>query len=218
MVLAGEFDRGAWILHQVADASGPQHPWWYMVGWSAMIAGRPGQAEEAFAKAHKEDGEYASESAKIAGDVSGFFLGKLSEEAFLQMQSEKLARFFIGERHLLSGERDKALAAYKRSARFYRDPPDPWPANWACVRLRQLDGQLPGLPGALPPSERFWEKAAPATRAASSAKRMEARAYAERPWAAPVTRMAVRVATRPASPTTRAVSPTTRAVSPTTQP
>ena len=49
-------------------------------------------------------------------------------------QSKKLARFFIAERYLLSGDQDKAKQEYKRCVKLLSDPRDPFPCSWANVR------------------------------------------------------------------------------------
>lgn len=159
LVLAGEFAKGRKMLRAIAEQSDSKETaWWYVVGWADLLDGQADVAKQAFLKAYREDGDYNGTAAKVAGDISAFFLGQIDEAALMKAQPKKLARFFIAERLLLSGDRDKAKQEYRRCAKLYSDPRDPFPCNWANLRIEQLDGKVPGLPKPLPPQARFWAK------------------------------------------------------------
>ncbi|HOW69394.1 MAG TPA: hypothetical protein PKY77_02235 [Phycisphaerae bacterium] len=159
LVLAGELVKGRKLLRTIAEQSDSKETaWWYVVGWADLLDGQADSAKEALCKAYREDGDYNGTAAKVSGDVAAFLLGEIDEAALLRAQPKKLARFFIAERHLLAGDRDKARQDYRRCVRLYSDPRDPSPCNWANLRLKQLDDKLPGLPKALPPEARLWTK------------------------------------------------------------
>lgn len=171
LVLAGEYERGAALMRRVAEESADEPAWWYMVGWAELCAGRGQAAREAFSRAYRPDGRYSGTSPKLAGFVSGYLLGRVSEEELIRSEGAKVAHFFIGERRLFSGDREKALAAYRACVRHSDEPGSPWPSNWARVRIRQLQGSLGGLPQSLPEGQRPWlpEMGGPASSRATAA-------------------------------------------------
>jgi hypothetical protein len=159
MVLAGEFDSGAKLLHKLAEETETAGAWWYIVGWAELCGGRSGPVKEAFQKSFRPDGEYDSAAARIAGSMSGHFLGRLDEKALIDAQGSKSGQFFIAERHMLAGDMDKAVKAYKACIKADKNSSDHWPCNWAQVRLKQIEGKIEGLPKPLPPGDRPWEQA-----------------------------------------------------------
>jgi hypothetical protein len=156
LVLAGEFEKGAAVLRKVAEEAEGESAWWYMVGWAELCAGRAGPGKEALAKSYRSDGEYSGSAAKMGGHMAGYMLGKTDEQAYLKAQDTRVAQFFIAERLMLAGEKDKAIEAYNACIKAARKSSDPWPANWAKLRLKQLDGKEPGLPKPLPADAQPW--------------------------------------------------------------
>jgi len=156
LVLAGEYEKGAAVLRKVAEEAEGESAWWYMVGWAELCGGRAKPGKEALGKSYKSDGEYSGSAAKLGGNMAGYFLGKLDEKAYVEAQGERVARFFIGERYMLAGEKEKAAEAYNASIKAGKKSADPWPCNWAKLRLKQLDGKEPGLPKPLPAAEQPW--------------------------------------------------------------
>jgi len=158
LVLAGEFEKGAKVLRKVAEEVEGEPVWWYMVGWAELCNGQVAPAKEALAKSYRADGEYNGGAAKIGGNMAGYFLGKLDEKALLKALDERVAQFYIAERSMLAGEKDKATEAYNACIKAGKKAADPWPANWARLRLKQLDGKEPGLPKPLAPDARPWNE------------------------------------------------------------
>jgi hypothetical protein len=156
LVLAGESEKGAAVLRKVAEEAEGESAWWYMAGWAELCGGKVKPAAEALAKSYREDGEYSGGAAKIGGNMAGYFLGKIDEAAFLKALEARVAQFFIGERCMLAGEKDKATEAYNACIKAGKKAADPWPANWAKLRLKQLEGQEQGLPKPLPADARPW--------------------------------------------------------------
>ncbi|NLU21632.1 MAG: hypothetical protein GXW89_13210 [Phycisphaerae bacterium] len=160
MVLAGEFDNGAKLLRKLAEETETAGAWWYMVGWAELCGGRSGPAKEAFEKSFHPDGKYDSAAARLAGSMSGYFLGWLDEKALIEAHTSKTGQFFIAERHMQAGDTARAVEAYKACIKAGEDSTDHWPCNWAQVRLKQIEGKIEGLPKPLPSEDRLWEQSA----------------------------------------------------------
>lgn len=156
LVLAGEYEKGAAVLRKVAEESEGETAWWYMAGWAELCGGKAKSAAEALAKSYKADGEYSGGAAKIGGNMAGYFLGKIDEAAMFKALDARVAQFFVAERYMLVGEKDKAAEAYNACIKAAKKAADPWPANWAKLRLKQLEGQAPGLPKPLPADAQPW--------------------------------------------------------------
>ncbi len=148
VAFSGDFDRAVRILRIPAERDRSTNGgWWYIVGWAELLAGRAEQARPPFLQAIQGTNPAATL-------ISRYYLAEVDEQR-LTSSYAGLGWFFIGERRLLSADREGARQAYENCIDVKTT--DVAPANYARLRLRQLAQNSSALPRPLPPSDRFWE-------------------------------------------------------------
>ncbi len=156
LLLAGDFEGGCRLLRRLAeDPEFKSVNVNTFVGWAELLNGRPVAARAAFELGIANAGKFDEQLR--AARIAAWFLGRITAEDLVTTENPELPWWFIGERHLLAGNREQAVEAYWQCIGSQMDVLEAWPSNVARLRLRQLEGKVPGLPQPLPPDARLWE-------------------------------------------------------------
>ncbi|HEY7116283.1 MAG TPA: tetratricopeptide repeat protein, partial [Tepidisphaeraceae bacterium] len=153
LVLGGEPDKAASAIRRAiseVDAKGKVPAFYYKsLGWALWAGGNRDQALAAFARALPANSTGTRPTTQPAGAdpdewTTAYFLDRITQEQFTtrwnSTNAAAMAWFYVGHRMELSGQRDAAIAAYRKSMEAAGAAPGQQTANWATYRLQVLTG------------------------------------------------------------------------------
>jgi serine/threonine protein kinase len=132
----------------------PAGPYWRL-GLALLAQGKSKEATDAFREAlttyRQVDGTYMLDAADLDEITAAYFLDVISQENFVAAFQDKKVEasipwFFIGQRMELEGDRESAIAAYKRSVEFEDETNQSWNhrlSRWRLVELGEIAADAP---------------------------------------------------------------------------
>jgi len=147
-ILGGDAEGAAKAIEAAIRRGGGEN--WYQksLGWALLQAGRPAEAKQAFAKAAGNAGAWKRRPVVNASPdawTAAYFLDLVSEAEYTNNQARDASYacfpwFYVGQRMEIEGERDKAIAAYRKSVELGERSGAHYVRHWSAYRLRVLTG------------------------------------------------------------------------------
>jgi hypothetical protein len=155
LMLADDVEPAATLIRRAID-TGVTDPYFYKgLGVAMLLSHQDDAAKAAFERAltivpatgpSRPQGTYVVPERQIAA----YFLGRISEEEFVNsfknlkmyggVRAGCLPWFFVGQHREARGERDAAIAAYRKSVDLGAGTAAHQTANWSAYRLHVLTG------------------------------------------------------------------------------